>query len=160
MLLCCFQWSFMYIFTFIFLLSFIDMPVQLIMFSDLECDYVNPIEMCSKLNAVKNKLPHTTNYYFSLSSQNTSSKPSWLCCFCWPLKRFLFYFTVSWLATIITSKKKHWNYFAHTYVFFRYSTRKHFFDATEIFRTIAFHKKETLAKLFLYLASFFYFLYQ
>lgn len=26
--------------------------VQIIMFSDLECDYINPIDLCNKLNAV------------------------------------------------------------------------------------------------------------
>ena len=26
--------------------------VQIIMFSDLECDYINPIDLCNKLNQV------------------------------------------------------------------------------------------------------------
>lgn len=27
--------------------------VQIIMFSDLECDYINPIDLCNKLNQVR-----------------------------------------------------------------------------------------------------------
>jgi protein cornichon len=27
-------------------------PSQIIMFSDLECDYINPIDLCNKLNQV------------------------------------------------------------------------------------------------------------
>ena len=28
-------------------------PSQIIMFSDLECDYINPIDLCNKLNQVR-----------------------------------------------------------------------------------------------------------
>jgi hypothetical protein len=28
-------------------------PPQIIMFSDLECDYINPIDLCNKLNQVR-----------------------------------------------------------------------------------------------------------
>jgi hypothetical protein len=31
---------------------------QIIMFSDLECDYINPIDLCNKLNQVR--VPHVT----------------------------------------------------------------------------------------------------
>jgi hypothetical protein len=30
---------------------------QIIMFSDLECDYINPIDLCNKLNAVRSAPP-------------------------------------------------------------------------------------------------------
>ena len=30
--------------------------VQIIMFSDLECDYINPIDLCNKLNQVRDSL--------------------------------------------------------------------------------------------------------
>ena len=32
-------------------------PSQIIMFSDLECDYINPIDLCNKLNQVCISLP-------------------------------------------------------------------------------------------------------
>lgn len=32
-------------------------PRQIIMFSDLECDYVNPIDLCNKLNQVRIVFP-------------------------------------------------------------------------------------------------------
>ena len=37
--------------------------VQIIMFSDLECDYINPIDLCNKLNQVD---IHTAFISFSL----------------------------------------------------------------------------------------------
>jgi protein cornichon len=33
-----------------------DIFIQIIMFSDLECDYINPIDLCNKLNQVR--VPH------------------------------------------------------------------------------------------------------
>ena len=36
----------------------LDPPLQqIIMFSDLECDYINPIDLCNKLNQVRTSLP-------------------------------------------------------------------------------------------------------
>ena len=40
--------------------------VQIIMFSDLECDYINPIDLCNKLNQVR------THTAFFLSSIDTA----------------------------------------------------------------------------------------
>ena len=33
-------------------LAYLICRVQIIMFSDLECDYINPIDLCNKLNQV------------------------------------------------------------------------------------------------------------
>jgi hypothetical protein len=37
---------------------------QIIMFSDLECDYINPIDLCNKLNQVS---PIDDPYFHSVS---------------------------------------------------------------------------------------------
>lgn len=42
----------------------------------------------------------------------------------------------------------------------RIITKNHMYDATEIFRTLSGHKKESFIKLGLYLVSFFYYLYR
>ena len=42
----------------------------------------------------------------------------------------------------------------------RIMNKSHMFDATEIFRTIGVHKKESFIKLGFYLLSFFYYLYR
>lgn len=44
--------------------------------------------------------------------------------------------------------------------YFRVTSNKHMYDATEIFRTLGQHKKECFAKLGFYLISFFYYLYR
>lgn len=50
---------------------------------------------------------------------------------------------------------------AHHYLEFgRIITKNHMYDATEIFRTLSGHKKESFIKLGLYLVSFFYYLYR
>ena len=40
---------------------------QIIMFSDLECDYINPIDLCNKLNQVR-----VQTGFFSFSADTTS----------------------------------------------------------------------------------------
>lgn len=42
----------------------------------------------------------------------------------------------------------------------RYRTGAYLLDATEIFRTLSLHKKESFIKLGFYLLSFFYYLYR
>ncbi|KAG6866384.1 COPII-coated vesicle protein [Blastosporella zonata] len=42
----------------------------------------------------------------------------------------------------------------------RIFTKAHMYDATEIFRTLGVHKKESFIKLGFYLLSFFYYLYR
>jgi hypothetical protein len=42
----------------------------------------------------------------------------------------------------------------------RIMSKNHMYDATEIFRTLSGHKKESFIKLGFYLVSFFYYLYR
>lgn len=42
----------------------------------------------------------------------------------------------------------------------RITSKNHMYDATEIFRTLSSHKKESFIKLGFYLLSFFYYLYR
>lgn len=44
--------------------------------------------------------------------------------------------------------------------FARIMSKNHMYDATEIFRTLSGHKKESFIKLGFYLVSFFYYLYR
>ncbi|KAJ7287256.1 cornichon protein-domain-containing protein [Mycena rebaudengoi] len=88
----------------------------IIMFSDLECDYINPIDLCNKLN----------QGLFLLSGQ--------------------------WTALILNLPLVAFN--AN-----KIRNKNHMYDATEIFRTLPGHKKESFIKLGFYLLSFFYYLY-
>ena len=45
-------------------------------------------------------------------------------------------------------------------MFYRIRLGNHMYDATEIFRTLPNHKKESFIKLGFYLLSFFYYLYR
>lgn len=100
------------------------------MFSDLECDFMNPIEMCSKLNAL------TLPEFF--------------------LQAFL---SVMFLVTLnVVPFIFHAALTAFHYL--KWKRKQHIYDATEIFRQIPKHKIESFAKLIFYLVSFFYFLYR
>lgn len=102
----------------------------LIMFSDLECDFANPIELCNKLNAL--------------------ILPEYL------LQAFLtgmFLLTFRIVPLVVHSVITAYNYS-------KYRRGKHLFDATEIFRTVPVHKIESFVKMIIYLLSFFYFIYR
>jgi hypothetical protein len=101
-----------------------------IMFSDLECDYINPIDLCNKLNQFV--LPEMMAHAF-LS--------------------FMFLINGSFIAFAI-------NLPLIAYNINKVVNNKHMYDATEIFRTLGQHKKECFAKLGFYLISFFYYLYR
>ncbi|KAG1138607.1 hypothetical protein G6F37_010656 [Rhizopus arrhizus] len=101
-----------------------------IMFSDLECDYINPIDLCNKLNQFV--LPEMGAHAFLF---------------------FMFLVNGSWIAVLLNLP------------LVIYNVRKvmnghHMYDATEIFRTLPQHKKESFFKLGFYLICFFYFLYR
>lgn len=49
---------------------------------------------------------------------------------------------------------------ARSLTFARIMSKNHMYDATEIFRTLSGHKKESFIKLGFYLVSFFYYLYR
>ncbi|KAI8915870.1 cornichon [Gorgonomyces haynaldii] len=106
------------------------MVFYIILFSDLECDYINPIDLCNRLNQFV--LPENGLHFFL-----------------W----FLFLVNGSWTALLINTPLVAW----HAY---KISQKKHMYDATEIFRTLPDQKKEAFVKLGFYLLSFFYFLYR
>jgi len=102
----------------------------IIMFSDLECDYINPIDLCNKLNqfVLPENLTHATlTLLFLLSGQ--------------------------WIAFLLNAPLVAYN--AN-----KIRNKDHMYDATEIFRTLPTHKTECFARLLFYLVSFFYYLYR
>ncbi|KAH6914330.1 ER-derived vesicles protein ERV14 [Coprinopsis sp. MPI-PUGE-AT-0042] len=102
----------------------------IIMFSDLECDYINPIDLCNKLNQFV--IPeHAAHAFLTV----------------------LFLLSGQWIAFILNAPLVAWN--ANKIV-----NKNHMYDATEIFRSLGGHKKETFIKLGFYLLSFFYYLYR
>lgn len=64
-----------------------------------------------------------------------------------------FLFTGSWLALLINVPVVFWNTQ-------KLSNNRHMYDATDIFRTLGAHKKESFLKLAFYLLCFFYYLYR
>ncbi|OAD79666.1 hypothetical protein PHYBLDRAFT_27482 [Phycomyces blakesleeanus NRRL 1555(-)] len=107
-----------------------SMVFFVIMFSDLECDYVNPIDLCNKLNQFV--LPEMGAHAFLF---------------------FMFLVNGSWTAMIL-------NLPLVAYNIRKVTNNRHMYDATEIFRTLSTHKKECFFKLAFYLICFFYFLYR
>ncbi|KIY50289.1 cornichon [Fistulina hepatica ATCC 64428] len=106
------------------------LPVLIIMFSDLECDYINPIDLCNKLNQFV--LPENLAHAFLAA---------------------LFLLFGQWTAFLLNLPLVAFN--AN-----KIRNKNHMYDATEIFRTLPGHKKESFMKLGFYLLSFFYYLYR
>lgn len=109
------------------------------MYSDLESDYINPIDLCTKLNQFT--LPEMAAHAFLT---------------------ILFLLTGQWLALLFNIPLLAYNVNkcvarAHTT---RVVNKSYLLDATEIFRTLMTHKKESFAKLGFYLLSFFFYLYK
>lgn len=100
------------------------------MFSDLECDYINPIDLCNKLNQFV--LPENIAHAFLT---------------------LLFLLSGQWFAFLL-------NLPLMLYNINKIRNKIHMYDATEIFRTLSGHKKESFMKLGFYLLSFFYYLYR
>lgn len=101
-----------------------------IMYSDLECDYINPIELCNKLNPCL--LPEAALHGF---------------------------------MTLLFLVNGYWFVFLLNLPLFAYNVNKflnknHLLDATEIFRTLSKHKKESFIKLGFHLLLFFFYLYR
>ncbi|KAI9337685.1 putative ER to Golgi transport-related protein [Zopfochytrium polystomum] len=101
----------------------------IIMFSDLECDYINPIDLCNKLNQFV--IPENLGHMFLT---------------------VVFLLTGSWVSLLLNVPLA--AYHANKIV-----NNRHMYDATEIFRTLATHKKECFFKLAFYLLSFFFWLF-
>jgi len=111
------------------LLLFI-MVFFVIMFSDLECDYINPIDLCNKLNQFV--LPEMGAQAFLF---------------------LMFLLNGSWIAALINLPLVVFNVQKIT-------NNRHMYDATEIFRTLSQQKKECFIKLGFYLLCFFFYLYR
>eukprot|EP00158_Paraphelidium_tribonemae_P000343 Partr_v1_DN21648_c0_g1_i2_m17733 putative cornichon homolog len=104
--------------------------MKIIMFSDLECDFINPIDLCNKLN--KLVLPEVA-LHASLT--------------------LIFLLGMQWSAILL-------NLPLVIYNGWKISGKKHIFDATDIYRTLSTHKKEAFIKLGFYMLSFFFYLYR
>ncbi|KAL0073335.1 er-derived vesicles protein erv14 [Phycomyces blakesleeanus] len=101
-----------------------------IMFTDLECDYINPFDLCRKLN--KFIIPEMAIHAAMFS---------------------LFVLNGSWIAVLIHLPM----FIFHAKKVYK---NDYLFDATEIFRTMWAHKKEYFIKIAFYAFCFFYFLYR
>lgn len=100
------------------------------MFSDLECDYINPIDLCNELNKF---IKPEIGFHGFLTA--------------------LFLVSGQWITLLINTPLAIHN--ARKVYHSNYS-----YDATEIFRTLSTHKKESFIKLAFYLISFFFYLYK
>ena len=106
------------------------MVYYVIMFSDLEMDYVNPIELCRRLNVlvVPEMLLHAVLTVLFLPSLQLLS------------------------LTV--------NIPLVAYHFLRWRENRHYFEATDIFRHLPYRKREAMIKLGFFLLSFFYYLFR
>jgi len=106
------------------------MVFVIIMFSDLESDYINPIDFCNKLNQFV--IPEYAAHAFLA---------------------FLFLVSGQWIALLWNLPLLAWNVN-------KTMNKTHMYDATEIFRSLPGHQKEAYFKIGFYLLSFFYYLYR
>ncbi|PWN26600.1 hypothetical protein BDZ90DRAFT_233206 [Jaminaea rosea] len=106
------------------------MVFYIIMFSDLECDYINPIDLCNKLNQ------------FILPEMIVHASLT-----------LLFLLSGQWLVFLLNVPLVAWNAK-------KVMDKNHLLDATEIFRTLNSHKKQAFIKLAIFLLSFFLYLYK
>ncbi|KFY73357.1 hypothetical protein V499_06557 [Pseudogymnoascus sp. VKM F-103] len=100
-----------------------------IMYSDLECDYINPIDLCNRLNTYI--IPEAAVHGFLT---------------------FLFLINGYWVALIL-------NLPLVAYNVNKIVSNSHLLDATEIFRKLNVHKRESFSKLGFHLIMFFFYLY-
>jgi len=100
-----------------------------IMYSDLECDYINPIDLCNRLNTYI--VPEAAVHAFLT---------------------ILFLVNGYWVSILINVPLVAWNAK-------KILDNTHLLDATEIFRTLNKHKQESFVKLAFHLILFFFYLY-
>jgi len=100
-----------------------------IMYSDLECDYINPIDLCNRLNSYI--IPEAAVHGFLTA---------------------LFLLNGFWLPLALNLPLVAFNVK-------KVVDNAHLLDATEIFRTLNKHKKESFIKLGFHLVMFFFYLY-
>jgi len=112
-----------------------------IMYSDLECDYINPIDLCNRLNSYI--LPEAGLHAFLT---------------------ILFLINGYWVSFLLNLPMVLFNAnkydYGSLYVNGRIIKGNHLLDATEIFRTLGRHKKESFVKLGCHLVLFFFYLYR
>ncbi|OLY79590.1 ER-derived vesicles protein ERV14 [Smittium mucronatum] len=99
------------------------------MLTDLECDYVNPIDLANTLNAYV--MPEMIIFFVMVS---------------------LFLLVGEWMSLFLNLPLVAWN-------ISRIAGNRQYYDATEVFRTLPKHKRENFTKVGFYLLSFFYYLY-
>jgi len=106
------------------------MVYYLIMFSDLEMDYVNPVELCRRLNALvlPEMAAHAALTAVLLLSGQLLSAALNVPLVVYHVRRFL--------------------------------ERRHVFEPADIFRHAPYRKRESFAKLGFFLLSFFYYLFR
>ncbi|KAJ1988999.1 hypothetical protein EDC05_004980 [Coemansia umbellata] len=100
-----------------------------IMLTDLECDYINPIDLANNLN---------TYVMPDLAAQMVLF--------------VVFLLMGEWMSMILNLPLAAWNVA-------KVVNNRQFYDATEVFRTLSKHKRENFVKVGFYLLCFFYYLY-
>ncbi|KAJ1905502.1 hypothetical protein LPJ81_001893 [Coemansia sp. IMI 209127] len=100
-----------------------------IMLTDLECDYINPIDLANNLN--------------------TYVMPDLIAQMALVLG---FLLLGEWMSVLLNLPLAAWNVS-------KVVNNRQFYDATEVFRTLSKHKRENFVKVGFYLICFFYYLY-
>lgn len=122
-----------WLFVFAVVLNCINLFAQVhftILYADLEADYINPIELCNKVN--KLITPEAGLHGFIT---------------------LMFLLNGYWFVFLINAPL-----FAHNVN--KIYKKMQLLDATEIFRTLGKHKRESFLKLGFYLLMFFFYLYR
>ncbi|KAJ2853508.1 hypothetical protein GGI22_004842 [Coemansia erecta] len=99
------------------------------MLTDLECDYINPIDLANNLN---------TYVMPDLAAQMALV--------------LVFLLLGEWMSMLLNLPLAAWNVS-------KVINNRQFYDATEVFRTLSKHKRENFVKVGFYLVCFFYYLY-
>ncbi|KAJ1955681.1 hypothetical protein EC988_001749 [Linderina pennispora] len=100
-----------------------------IMLTDLECDYINPIDLANNLNMYV--MPEMGTQFALF---------------------FVFLLIGEWISMLLNLPLVAWNAV-------KVVNNRQFYDATEVFRTLGKHKRENFVKVAFYLLCFFYYLY-
>ncbi|KAJ1857549.1 hypothetical protein LPJ73_002027 [Coemansia sp. RSA 2703] len=100
-----------------------------IMLTDLECDYINPIDLANNLNTYV--MPEMAAQMFLFVT---------------------FLLVGEWMSMLLNLPLVAWN-------ILKVVNARQFYDATEVFRTLPKHKRENFVKVAFYLVCFFYYLY-
>jgi hypothetical protein len=102
----------------------------LIMFADLESDFVSPIDLCQRLNVFV--LPEFGAHFFV---------------------SLLVLLNLDLVATLL-------NGLLLAYHYHLYSRDRHWLDATTIFKDLSWKRRDSIAKLVLFMFFFFFYLYR